>query len=91
LRSHDLTVLEPFITSFFDSLTEVWNTRSHAIVEEIVDGFYPSPLANERLRAATATWLDENPDAAPALRRMIIEHLAGVERALVAQAADAKA
>jgi len=91
LRSHDLTVFEPFVARFFDSLADVWKTRSHAIVEEIVDGFYPSPLANEALRSATAQWLDANPEAAPALRRMIVEHLAGVERALVAQAADAKA
>ena len=90
LRNHDPAVFEPFVAQFFDSIAEVWKTRSHAIVEEIVDGFYPSPLANEALRAATADWLSSNPDAAPALRRMIVEHLAGVERALVAQAADAK-
>ena len=91
LRAHDPALLTPFIAPFFDSLLGIWESRSHAIVEEIVDGFYPSPLANEALRAATATWLDTNPDAAPALRRMIVEHLAGVDRALAAQAADAKA
>lgn len=91
LRAHDPELLTPFVTPFFDSLLNIWDSRSHAIVEEIVDGFYPSPLANEALRAATATWLDAHPSAAPALRRMIIEHLAGVDRALAAQAADAKA
>ena len=91
LRAHDRALLEPYVKRFFDSLLEVWGSRSHAIVEEIVDGFYPSPLADERLRDATAAWLDEHPDAAPALRRMIVEHLAGVERALAAQAADAEA
>ncbi len=90
LRTRDNALLEPFVEPFFNALTDVWTTRSHAIVEEIVDGFYPSPLANEALRAATAGWLDANPQAAPALRRMIVEHLAGVERALAAQAADAK-
>lgn len=88
-RAHDLALLEPYVERFFDSLTEVWESRSHAIVEEIVDGFYPAPLANETLRSATAGWLAANPDAAPALRRMIVEHLAGVERALAAQSFDA--
>ncbi|MDI6024567.1 aminopeptidase N [Leucobacter sp. UT-8R-CII-1-4] len=91
LRAHDPALLTPFIAPFFDSLLGIWESRSHAIVEEIVDGFYPSPLANEALRAATAAWLEANPSAAPALRRMIVEHLAGVDRALAAQAADAKA
>lgn len=91
LRSHDPSVLAPFVDQFFAALPDVWQSRSHAIVEEIVDGFFPSPLANEQLREATANWLDSNPQAAPALRRMIVEHLAGVERALAAQAADARA
>ena len=55
--------------------------------DDFIDGFYPSPLANEALRAASAAWLEANPEAPAALRRLIVEHLAGVERALVAQAA----
>jgi len=88
LRAHDTSLLAPYVDRFFASLLDIWQNRSHAIVEEIVDGFYPAPLANKQLRDATAGWLDANPDAAPALRRMIIEHLAGIERALTAQAAD---
>lgn len=90
VRTHDLALLEPFVERFFASLLDVWQSRSHAIVEEIIEGFYPAPLANEALRAATAAWLDANGDAPPALRRMIVEHLAGVERALAAQAADTR-
>ncbi len=51
-------------------------------------GLYPAPLANTGLRDATQAWLDANTDAAPALRRLVVENLAGVERALAAQAAD---
>jgi aminopeptidase N len=36
---------------------------------------------------ATNAWLDANPDV-PALRRLVVECLAGVERALRAQARD---
>lgn len=89
LRAHDRGLLVPFVTKFFDSVLQVWESRSYAIAEEIIEGFYPAPLATEELRAATATWLDAHPDAPAAVRRMITEHLAGVERALTAQAFDA--
>ncbi|MBO1902910.1 aminopeptidase N [Leucobacter weissii] len=88
LRAHDRTVLEPYVSRFFEAVRGIWDSRSHAIVEEIIDGFYPAPLASEPLRDATSTWLETNRDAPPALRRLIVEHLAGVERALAAQAAD---
>ena len=41
-----------------------------------------------RVVDATKAWLKDNNDI-PALRRLVIEHLAGVERALIAQAKDA--
>lgn len=90
LRAHDLSLLEPYVDKFFDSLLAIWSSRSHAIVDEIVDGFYPSPLANAHLRDASQAWLDSHPDAPPALRRLIIEPLAGITRALAAQAADSR-
>ncbi|MGO3146644.1 MAG: aminopeptidase N, partial [Leucobacter sp.] len=89
LRTHDRSLLVPFLDRYFNELLAVWESRSYAIAEELIDGFYPSPLANEELRAATAMWLDAHPDAPASLRRLITEHLAGVERALIAQAADA--
>jgi len=88
LRANKLELLEPYIDRFFDALLDVWHSRSHAIVEEIIEGFYPSPLAGAQLRDHTAEWLANHEDAPPALRRMIVEHLAGVERALAAQLAD---
>lgn len=90
LRSHDLGLLEPYIDRYFTALLDIWEHRSYAIAEEVIDGFYPAPLANEALRAASAAWLEAHPDAPAALRRLVTEHLAGVERALVAQAADAR-
>ena len=44
---------------------------------------------SEPLAAATREWLEANESAAPALRRIMVEHLAGVERALAAQERDA--
>ncbi len=55
----------------------------------LVHGFYPSPLASQALVDASKAWLDANPET-PALRRLVIENMAGVERALAAQARDAQ-
>ena len=67
----------------------IWEERSYAIAEKLIVGLYPSPLANRALADATRAWLDANPDV-PALRRLVVENLAGVERALAAQERDAQ-
>ena len=74
---------------YFSMLQTVWASRSFAIAEKIVIGLYPAPLANQALVDATRAWLDANPEPV-ALRRLIVENLAGVERALAAQARDAE-
>ena len=45
-------------------------------------------LIEGELADATKAWLAANPEI-PALRRLVTENLAGVERALLAQAKDA--
>lgn len=88
MRVTDLALLEPYVDKFFAVLDDVWAGRSFAISEEIIEGFYPATLANISLRDKTREWLDANPTASPALRRLIIENLADVERALAAQELD---
>ena len=85
---NDPASLEHLVVPYFDALTEVWSSRTHAIAEYIVLGLYPTPLASQELVDTTRAWLDANGDAAPALRRLVTENLAGVERALAAQARD---
>ena len=85
---NDPASLEHLVVPYFDALTEVWSSRTHAIAEYIVLGLYPAPLASQELVDTTRAWLDANGDAAPALRRLVTENLAGVERALAAQARD---
>ncbi|GAA2179771.1 aminopeptidase N [Leucobacter tardus] len=87
-RARDLATLEPFVEHYFSALEDVWASRSYAIADELIDGFFPAPLADERLQQATQAWLDAHPEAPAALRRLVSEHLAGVERALNAQRAD---
>ena len=84
---NDPAALEPLVGPYFDALTTVWTQRSFTIAEYIVLGFYPGSLASQSLIDATNAWLDANPGI-PALRRLVIESLAGVERAVAAQERD---
>ena len=89
LRANDPTLLEAFVERYFAMLEGIWEERTYAIAEKLVDGLYPSPLANRALADASRAWLDAHPDV-PALRRLVVERLAGVDRALAAQARDAQ-
>ena len=89
---HPATVahLGAFIEPYFDMLLPVWESRTYQIAQYLIVGLYPAPLANLALRDATRTWLAEHRDAPPALRRLVDENLAGVERALSVQDRDAQ-
>jgi aminopeptidase N len=86
----DQSLLEPLVDDYFASLERVWAERTYKIAEYIVEGLYPGSLVSADLVRKTRQWLDSHPDH-PALRRMVQEALAGVERALRVQAVDAKA
>ncbi|GAB3154755.1 aminopeptidase N [Microbacterium neimengense] len=82
-------LLTPFVSTYFDMLLPVWESRSYQIANYLIVGLYPALLADIALRDATRTWLIENREAPAALRRLVAENLAGVERALSVQEADA--
>ena len=84
---NDAASLEALVEPYFAALNDIWKSRSYKIAETFVLGLYPAPLASQELVDATNAWLDANPDV-PALRRLVVENLAGVERALKAQARD---
>lgn len=86
-HTNDPSSLAGLVEPYFAALNDIWTTRSYKIAEYIVLGLYPSPLASKELVDATNAWLEANPDV-PALRRLVIESLAGVERALKAQERD---
>ncbi|GAA4765982.1 aminopeptidase N [Microbacterium gilvum] len=82
--------LEPFTEKYFAVARDIWESRTFQIASYLLEGLYPAPLANAGLRAATKSWLAANGDAPAALRRIVAENLAGVERALGAQERDAE-
>ncbi|WP_329465146.1 aminopeptidase N [Streptomyces sp. NBC_01431] len=83
-------LLAPYTEKFFAAVKGVWDSRSHEIAQQIAVGLYPALLVSQETLDATDAWLSTaEPNAA--LRRLISESRAGVERALRAQTADAAA
>jgi aminopeptidase N len=88
VRVHDTGLLTPYVKKYHAMLTTLWASRTHAIAESVVEGFYPAALANRELVDASQSWLDANPEANPALRRVVSENRDAVRRALAAQLRD---
>ncbi|MCM2391978.1 aminopeptidase N [Streptomyces albipurpureus] len=83
-------LLAPYGEAFFAAVKGVWESRSHEMAQQIAVGLYPSLQVSAATLDATDAWLKAaEPNAA--LRRLVSESRAGVERALKAQAADAAA
>ncbi|MDR0433254.1 MAG: aminopeptidase N [Bifidobacteriaceae bacterium] len=100
----DPDLLVPFVKPYFEMLDQVWAERSHEMATNIVEGLYPIRLAGYKrpdIAAKTVSWLDGPrrsadhhgqadplPQHAPALRRLVVEALAGLRRANAAQVLD---
>ncbi|MGP4084994.1 aminopeptidase N [Streptomyces sp. KR55] len=83
-------LLAPYTDKYFESVKGVWESRSHEIAQQIAVGLYPAIQVSEETLRRTDAWLSSaEPNAA--LRRLVSESRAGIERALKAQAADAAA
>ena len=90
-RVLDTSVLEPFVDQYFSKVLPVWNNKTYKMAEYLLVNLYPLALANKSLTDQTEQFL-KNPELAskPALKRIIVENLANVHRALNAQSADKK-
>ncbi len=82
-------VLAAYTDRSFEVVKDVWDSRSHAIALQIALGLYPAVQVSRETLDKTDAWLaSAEPNAA--LRRLVSEARAGVERALRAQEADAR-
>ncbi|MFG2270211.1 aminopeptidase N [Streptomyces chartreusis] len=83
-------LLAAYTDKYFEVVKGVWDSRSHEIAQQIAVGLYPALQISEETLRKTDDWLSSaQPNAA--LRRLVSESRAGVERALRAQEADAAA
>ena len=80
-------LLTPFRDLYFAAINGVWERRSSEVAQTVVIGLYPSwDVSQGGVEAADAFLAD--PDLPPALRRLVLEGKAGVERALKARTFD---
>ncbi|MFF6953491.1 aminopeptidase N [Streptomyces iakyrus] len=83
-------VLAPYADRYFEVVKDIWESRSHEMAQQIAVGLYPAVQVSQETLDKTDAWLaSAEPNAA--LRRLVSESRAGVERALRAQRADAAA
>ncbi|MFG2285328.1 aminopeptidase N [Streptomyces sp. NPDC048595] len=83
-------LLAPYTAKYFDAVKSVWDSRSHEMAQQIAVGLYPALQVSQETLDATDAWL-ASAEPSAALRRLVTESRAGIERALKAQAADAAA
>ncbi|MFF7768162.1 aminopeptidase N [Streptomyces massasporeus] len=83
-------VLAPYAERYFEVVKDIWESRSHEMAQQIAVGLYPTVQVSQETLDRTDAWLTSAEPTA-ALRRLVSESRAGVERALRAQRADAAA
>ncbi|OMC14542.1 aminopeptidase N [Mycolicibacter heraklionensis] len=80
-------LLAPFTARYFEAISGVWERRSSEVAQTVVVGLYPGwDVSQAGLDAADAFLAD--PSVPSALRRLVLEGRAGVERSLRARAFD---
>lgn len=91
VRVADAELLEPYVDLYFENAVRIWNENTFKIAEYLMENLYPYALASDVLSAKTTQWI-EKPEIRkiPALRRILIEARANVERALAAQRLDSE-
>jgi aminopeptidase N len=81
-------LLKPFTEHYFAAISGVWQRRSSEVAQTVVVGLYPGwDISDDGIAAADRFLAD--PELPPALRRLVLEGRAGVERSLRARQFDA--
>ena len=87
VRAGQDQLLAPMRPKYFGAIAGVWQRRSSEVAQTVVIGLYPSwDISKAALDAADEFLAD--PEVPPALRRLVLEGRAGVERALRAREFD---
>ncbi len=82
-------LLHPYVDKYFEDVLKIWNSKTFKMAEYAIVNLYPISLASKDLAEKTRQFLD-NPEivAIPALRRLLVENLDPIDRALKVQAQD---
>jgi aminopeptidase N len=88
-RANQRNLMEPFVDRYFASLIPTWSEQSFEMASNIVMRLFPIMVTTKELLDKTKTWLAK-PNIPAALHRLVAENRDALERALNAQAFDAK-
>ncbi|MFJ9042360.1 aminopeptidase N [Streptomyces sp. NPDC102347] len=88
-QSSQRELIAPYTEKYFAAIERVWTERSIQIGMDVVRGLFPSYQDSQATLDATDAWLASHEDAAPALRRLVLEARDDLARALRGQACDA--
>ncbi|MFF8602557.1 aminopeptidase N [Streptomyces sp. NPDC015232] len=91
VRPSQRELIAPYAEKYFEVIERIWAERSIQIGMDVVRGLFPGLQDRPETLAATDAWLAEHADAAPALRRLVLEARDDLARALRAQECDARA
>ncbi|MFM9370170.1 aminopeptidase N [Streptomyces sp. Da 82-17] len=90
-QSSQRELIAPYAPKYFEAIERVWQERSIQIGMHVVRGMFPALLDSPATLADTDAWLAAHSDAAPALRRLVLEARDDLARVLRGQACDAGA
>jgi aminopeptidase N len=81
-------LLAPYVDKYFQDVAGVWERRSIEVAQKVAVGLFPRWAVDQRTVDLALAWDDQ--EHPPALRRLVSEGRAGIERSLRARAADAR-
>ena len=88
-RVVDLGLLSEYQDKYLSNALKIWESRSYHIAAYLLNNLYPVQLGNQTLADATKRLIESSEIVQkPALRRILVENLANLERALKAQKVD---
>lgn len=90
-QSSQRELIAPYAPKFFAAIERVWAERSIQIGMDVVKGLFPHLQDDQGTLDAADLWLASHQDAAPALRRLVLEGRDDLARSLRAQHCDASA
>ncbi|MGW5365507.1 aminopeptidase N [Actinopolymorpha pittospori] len=83
-------LLAPYVDRYLDAAGWVWDRKANEMAQYVLIGLFPRQLATQDTVDRVRAWLDKT-QPVPAVRRLVEEGVADVERALRAQERDAQA
>ncbi|HEY4616428.1 MAG TPA: aminopeptidase N [Citricoccus sp.] len=88
-RVHDPALLEPFAPRYFETVEQLWASRSHEMAESAAVGLFPGAQVSADTVEAAEQLVTRARDRQPALARTVAESRDETVRALAARKADA--